>query len=45
MLRVTIPVLTNRRELPIQDTSPQRNGGEPVNHQEKLNHPHNPVAC
>jgi len=44
MLRVTIPVLTNRRELPINDTSPQRNGAAPVNHQEKRHHHHNEVA-
>jgi HSP20 family protein len=44
MLRVTIPVLTNRHALPINDTSPQRNGAEPVTGQEKLNHHHNEVA-
>jgi HSP20 family protein len=44
MLRVTIPVLTNRRELPIHDTSTQRNGAEPVNGHEKRNHHHNEVA-
>ena len=44
MLRVTIPVLTNRRELPIQDSSPQRNGAEPANHQEERNHHHNQVG-
>jgi HSP20 family protein len=31
MLRVTIPVLANRRELPINDTPKQRNGAEPAN--------------
>jgi HSP20 family protein len=44
MLRVTIPVLTNRRELPIKDTSTQRQGAEPVNHQEKRNRHHNEGA-
>ena len=44
MLRVTIPVLTHRRELPINDASTQRNGAEPVNGQEKLNHHHHEVA-
>jgi HSP20 family protein len=44
MLRVTIPVLTNRRELPIQDSSPQRKGAEPANHQEERNHHHNQVG-
>ena len=44
MLRVTIPLLTNRRELPIHASSTPRNGAEPVNHQEKLNHHHNEVA-
>jgi hypothetical protein len=34
MLRVTLPVLTDRRELPINDASTQRNGAEPVNRQE-----------
>ena len=44
MLGVTIPVLTNRRELPIQDSSPQRNGAEPANRQEERNHHHNQVG-
>jgi len=44
MLRVTIPVLTNRRALPIKDTSTQRHGAEPVNHQEKRNRHHNEGA-
>jgi len=44
MLRVTIPDLTNRHELPINGTSTQRNGAEPVHNQEKLNHQHNEVA-
>jgi hypothetical protein len=42
--RVTIPVLTNRRALPINDTSTQQNGAQPVNRQKKLNHHHNEVA-
>jgi hypothetical protein len=45
MLRVTIPALTHRRELEINDASTQRNGAEPVNGQEKLNHHHHEVAC
>ena len=44
MLRVTIPVLTNRRELPIKDTSTARPGAEPVNHHEKRNRHHNEGA-
>jgi HSP20 family protein len=44
MLRIIIPVLTNRRELLINHTSTQRGGAEPVNHQEKLDHHHNEVA-
>jgi hypothetical protein len=44
MLRVTTPVSTHRRELPINDASTQRNGAEPVNRQKKLNHHHHEVA-
>jgi hypothetical protein len=35
MLRVTIPVLPNRRELPINDTPTQRNGAEPAHHHDE----------
>jgi len=44
MLRATIPDLISRHELPINDTSTQPNGAEPVNNQEKLNHQHNEVS-
>jgi hypothetical protein len=44
MLRVTTPLLTHSRELPINDASTRRNGAEPVNRQERLNHHHHEVA-